>query len=1102
VIASFFCWDGCTCLITAMRGLVHKKTRKRVIYNCGIGNGSTHFPQEDKFRLPPFNMISPQEVWSYYDSSSDQGLTAATSFGSKIRIPQNMKRDSKGPEKCSGNQIIVDGLKFTGVTRTKHRNNSVGFNDKYIIKVEHEKHPLKLRSLSAEIEVIKYLNSRQCVSCPTLVSEGRLKSGERYFIQERVESQRRFNTADMLFSILEQKNFGVCQGDLKKENLIFDSDSVCHIIDYDQAVYDERFVQMSNIEYLEWFAQFFVNRWKEFGHTDFYKSCGYDRNEIYGLFENGSFNLAATTLFKEQITTDSKSGIYHSLKTDEVYINGARDLNSRLSALDTIEFKKAESVLDVGCNMGLLAHYLYDRGCRVTGIDMDRKIVIGAKMVANILGKDIQFKHLDLDAESIETNYDTVCLFSVIHHVKKFKKVTENIAQKCNRIILECRLKEDGSKPVGGIWTDTSRWEFSSLNELVNYLETVFRGFKFQNYHGLVDRDRQIISFTKKSAATPIQLQSKLPTSTHDDKFVAQQSGSELEYLVSAIVSTYNAEKHIRGCLEDLENQTIADKLEIIVVNSGSQENEEAIIREYQQKYNNIVYIKTEQREGIYTAWNRAVNCARGTFLTNANTDDRHRQDALEIMSNTLFENPDIALVYGDQICTDTPNATFAKHHAVEMAKRPDYSRERLLFGCCVGSQPMWRKSLHNEFGYFDDSLTCAGDWDFWLRISDKCKFKHIPEFLGLYYHNQEGIEHGRKIHSLYERYLVGRRYGNPYISVIPLYKSEDNPLISVIMPAYNSAEHIAEAIESVLIQNYRNFELIVVDDGSTDGTKDVIAGFKDDKIQYFYKENAGPASARNLAIKKSKGVFIIFLDTDDMITPDFIAKHLQEFEKNPEMDLVYCDDCLIDENDKPIRVIKRQKYTNRQLLIRDLFRNGFPIIPFRTCLRRSVFDKIGLFDESLLVGEDYDMIRRFVKHGLKIHHLNGALYLRRIAENSLSRHYSAHKAKCHFNVVRRFTDTFAYDELFPDVEWDKIAPEMRQLHSKCLAAGTYLAIGREYIKTNATEYSKTAFDQVCSELNDCLKIDPENQRLRKLLQKSEIIRARYTLVPQQVVSR
>jgi len=574
------------------------------------------------------------------------------------------------------------------------------------------------------------------------------------------------------------------------------------------------------------------------------------------------------------------------------------------------------------------------------------------------------------------------------------------------------------------------------------------------------------------------------------------------KYLVTAIVSTYNAERFIAGCLEDLENQTIADRLEIIVVNSGSQQNEEAIVREYQQKYSNIVYIKTEQREGIYAAWNRAVIAAQGTYLTNANTDDRHRKDALEIMAKTLQENPDVALVYGDQIFTDTPNGTFDNHHATETAGRPDFSRERLLFGCCVGSQPMWRKSIHDEFGTFDESLDSAGDWDFWLRISNKYNFKHIPDFLGLYYYNKNGIEHGRKIHSLYERYIVGRRHGNPYISVIPLYKSKDNPLVSVIMPAYNAAEYIAEAIESVLIQNYRNFELIIVDDGSTDNTKDIVTNFKDDKIKYFYKDNSGPSGARNIAITKARGQYIMPLDADDMMTPDSIARHLMEFENHSEADLVYCDDCLIDESDKTIRTIKRPEYTDRKLLIRDMFRSGYPVVPFRTCIRRSVFDKIGFLDENLSTGEDYDMMRRFVKHGLKIHHLPGALYLRRMTENSLSRNSTPQKAKCHFELVKRFTETFRHDELFPDIEWGEIPADQRRLHAKCLVVVTYLAIGQDYSNSNSARfYAKTAFEQACSELRDCLDIDPYNNQIRALLQKCELGRQQYQKPVQKAFS-
>jgi len=383
------------------------------------------------------------------------------------------------------------------------------------------------------------------------------------------------------------------------------------------------------------------------------------------------------------------------------------------------------------------------------------------------------------------------------------------------------------------------------------------------------------------------------------------------------------------------------------VVNSASEQNEEAIVKEFQNKYDNIVYVKTDNREGLYCAWNRAVKIASGEFLTNANTDDRHRKDAFEIMARELQANPQIALVYGDQIATDTMNPTFENHHAIEMAKRPEFSRERLLFGCCVGSQPMWRKSLHNELGDFDETLKVGGDWDFWLRAAQKYSFRHIPEYLGLYYQNEQGIEHGKKIHSLYERYAVGKRYGNPYISIIKQYQAAGNPLVSIWMAAYNAAEYIERAIESVLIQNYRNFELIIVDDGSTDNTAEIVNRYKNEPIKYFLKEHGGLASTRNVQIQKTTGEFVVTLDCDDMMTPDFLASHLQAVEANPQMDLVYCDDLLIDEDDKPIRIIDRPQYSSASELISAQFRCGFPVVPFRTCIRKSVFDKIGPYDET-----------------------------------------------------------------------------------------------------------------------------------------------------------
>jgi len=563
------------------------------------------------------------------------------------------------------------------------------------------------------------------------------------------------------------------------------------------------------------------------------------------------------------------------------------------------------------------------------------------------------------------------------------------------------------------------------------------------------------------------------------------------KYLVSAIVSTYNSEEYFRGCLEDLENQTIADQLEIIIINSGSEQNEESIVKEYQARFDNIVYLKT-QREGLYCAWNRAVKAARGQFLTNANTDDRHRKDAFEILANELLNNSDAALVYGDQIITDTPNPSFDSHHRIELAKRPEFSKERLLFGCCVGSQPMWRKSLHDELGYFDEMLTCAGDWDFWLRAAQKYNFKHVPETLGLFYHNEMGIEHGRKIHSLYERYIVGKRYGNPYISVVQQYQSPGNPLVSVVMTAYNAADYIASAIESVLIQNYRNFELVVVDDGSTDNTADIVNRFKNEPVKYYYKKNGGVASSRNLGLQNSSGSFIVMLDSDDMLTTDYIASHLHFVEQHPDADMIYCDDMLIDQNDKPIRIIKRPEYVDNKQFISDIFRCGFPVVHFKTFIKRAVFDKIGLYDEELIVGEDYEMIRRFAKENLKMVHLPAALYLRRVMNGSLSRSFTADKAKSHFTVIDRISKTFTAEQLFPEIKWSTLEPNEKSILEKCKKALAYVGIGEEYIKSNAPDYSAAAFDLACSQLEECCKIEPGNQQVRSLREKCLSIREKH----------
>jgi tetratricopeptide (TPR) repeat protein/glycosyltransferase involved in cell wall biosynthesis len=214
---------------------------------------------------------------------------------------------------------------------------------------------------------------------------------------------------------------------------------------------------------------------------------------------------------------------------------------------------------------------------------------------------------------------------------------------------------------------------------------------------------------------------------------------------VSAIVSTYNCERFMRRCLQDLVNQTLyaAGKVEIIVVDSGSPQNEGKIVREFQNRFPNIRYLRTEEREGVYAAWNRGIKIASGKYITNANTDDRHRRDAFERMVSVLEMKPEVALVYADVLKTKTENQTFDTCSETGRFSWYDWDRKTLLTqGCFMGPQPMWRRSVHNMYGYFDENLVTSGDYEFWLRISQSFDFCHIRMPLGLYLERPDSIEH------------------------------------------------------------------------------------------------------------------------------------------------------------------------------------------------------------------------------------------------------------------------------------------------------------------------------------------------------------------------
>jgi len=200
-------------------------------------------------------------------------------------------------------------------------------------------------------------------------------------------------------------------------------------------------------------------------------------------------------------------------------------------------------------------------------------------------------------------------------------------------------------------------------------------------------------------------------------------------------------------------------------------------------------------------------------------------------------------------------------------------------------------------------------------------------------------------------------------------------PKVTVVVPTYNRAYIIGEALASALQQTYPNFEILVVDDGSSDNTREIVEGLRSDKIRYFrHEKNRGCSAAYNTGIAAAQGQMVAFLDSDDVWKPDFLEKLVGFLQKHPEADVVFCDTEITGDSmyvpslmalmKSFSRVLQEQPpadeyiVTGRQMYVCLL--EEVPIKPTAVLIRREMFDKAGTFDEAWPSGTDWDLFLRF----------------------------------------------------------------------------------------------------------------------------------------------
>lgn len=190
----------------------------------------------------------------------------------------------------------------------------------------------------------------------------------------------------------------------------------------------------------------------------------------------------------------------------------------------------------------------------------------------------------------------------------------------------------------------------------------------------------------------------------------------------------------------------------------------------------------------------------------------------------------------------------------------------------------------------------------------------------------------------------------------------KNNPTVSVIVPSYNRADFLPRAIKSILSQTFRDFEVIVVDDCSTDNTQEVARSFNDERIRYIkHDRNKGAGAARNTGIKDAKAPYVAFLDSDDEWLPEKLEEQINRIRTLPdEIGVVYCDRTVIVE--KTGRIIKtsipKAKGNAHAVILRYC-----ALASCSTLIRKNCFEKVGFFDETLPCLEDWEMWMRVSKH-------------------------------------------------------------------------------------------------------------------------------------------
>ncbi|WP_082890674.1 glycosyltransferase [Eikenella longinqua] len=226
-------------------------------------------------------------------------------------------------------------------------------------------------------------------------------------------------------------------------------------------------------------------------------------------------------------------------------------------------------------------------------------------------------------------------------------------------------------------------------------------------------------------------------------------------------------------------------------------------------------------------------------------------------------------------------------------------------------------------------------------------------------------------------------------------------PLISIIIPCYNTADYLPETLNSLEAQEFQNFEIIAIDDGSTDNTLEILKTYalKNDKLTVLTQENTYCVKARINAIKHARGKYLVCLDSDDIISPTYLSECVQEAEKDLSLSIVYTDAVLFGSKNKPWKL---PDFSLSSFLLTNY-------IYITALIRKSHYDDIGGFDEKMTLFEDWELFISLIKNGGKVKKISKPLFYYRQREDESSVTNMATQHKYSDNILKIYNKHYDF---------------------------------------------------------------------------------------------